>query len=99
MKQVRAAKFATGYMFMGEDGTPITILIGHDELTKACFASVVPCQGHSCAEQAFAHNMLSTGHQKVILQSDEEASIIDVKHKDGTHIPTEIVFEESPVGD
>ena len=37
--------------------------------------------------------------KKVILQSDQEPSIIDVKHKAGTHIPTEIVYEESPVGD
>ena len=38
-------------------------------------------------------------HQKVMLQSDQEPSNIDVKHKAGTHIPTEIVYEESPVGD
>ena len=43
--------------------------------------------------------MLCTDHQKVILQSDQEPSIIDVKHKGGTRIPTEIVYEESPVGD
>ena len=35
----------------------------------------------------------------MILQSDQEPSIIDVKHKAGTHIPIEIVYEESPVGD
>ena len=35
----------------------------------------------------------------MIVQSDQEPSIIDVKHKTGTHIPTEIVYEESPVGD
>ena len=34
----------------------------------------------------------------MILQSDQEPSIIDFKHK-ATHIPTEIVYEESPVGD
>ena len=34
-----------------------------------------------------------------MLQIDQEPSIIDVKHKAGTHIPTEIVYEESPVGD
>ena len=89
-------------MFMGEDGTPITILAGYDGLTKAFFANVVPCKStsHGYAERALAHNVLSTGHQKVILQSgDHEPSIIDVKHRAGTHIPTEIVCEESPVGD
>ena len=81
---------------MGEDGTPITIRGGYDGLTKAFFADVVPCKGtsHSYAERALAHNVLSTGHQKVILQSDQEPSI-----KAGTHIPTEIVSEERPFGE
>ena len=95
------SKFATDCMFMGEDGTPITILAGYDGLTKTFFAYVVLCKGtsHGYAQRALAHNVLSTGHQKVILQSDQEPSIIDFKHKAGTHIPTEIVYEESPVGD
>ena len=86
---------------MGEDGTPITVLVGYDGLTRAFFANVVPCNGtsHGHAETALAHNVLSTGHQKVILQSEQEPSIMDVKHKAGTHIPTEIVYAESPVGD
>ena len=95
------SKFATDCMFLGEDGTPITILAGHVGLTKAFFATVVPCKGssHGYADTALAHNVLSTGHQKVMLQSDQEPSIIDAKHKAGAHIPTEIVYEESPVGD
>ena len=81
-------------MFMGEDGTPV-ILSDNDGLTWASFADVVPCKGtsHGYAERALAHNVLSTGHQKVILQSDQEPSIIDVKHKAGTHNPTEIVYK------
>ena len=95
------SKFAADYMFMSEDGTAITILAGYDGLTKEFFANVVPCKStsHGYEEKALAHNVLSTGHQKVILQSDQEPNTIDVKHKAGTHIPTEIVYEESPVGD
>ena len=95
------SKFATDCMFMGEDGTPITIFAGYDGLTTALFANVAPCKGtsHGNAEGALAHNVLSTGHHKVILQSGQEPSIIDGRHKAGTHIPTEIVYEESPVGD
>ena len=95
-----ASKFATDNMFMDDDGTPITILPGYDGLTKAFLANAVPCKStsHGLAERALAHNMLSTGHQKVILQSDQEPSVIDVKHKARTHIPTKIVYE-SPVGD
>ena len=89
------SKFTTDCMFMGEDGRPITISARYDGLTKAFFADVVPCKGtsHGYAERALAHNVLSTGHQKVILQS------VDAKHKAGKRIPTEIVYEESPVGD
>ena len=48
------SKFATDYMFMGEDATPITLLAGYDGLTKAFFANVVLCKGtsHGYAERA-----------------------------------------------
>ena len=95
------SNFATDYMFMGEDGTPITIFAGYDVLTKAFLLTLYLAKGtsHGYAERALAHNVLSTGHQKVILQSDQEPSIIDVKHKASTHIPTEILYDENPVGD
>ena len=35
------SKFATDCMFMGEDGTPITISAGYDGFTKVFFANVV----------------------------------------------------------
>ena len=84
-------------MFVGEDGTPITILAGCDGLAKAFFANVVPRKGtsHAFTQEALAHNVLSTSHQKVILQSDQEPSIIDVKHKAGTHLSIEIMYGES----
>ena len=41
------SKFATDFLFMGEDGTPIIILAGCDGLTKAFFANIVPCKGTS----------------------------------------------------
>ena len=84
------------------DGTPITILAGYDGLTQAFFANIAFCKStsHGYAARALAHNVSSTDHSKVILQSDQEPSITDVKkHKVGTHIPTEILYEESPVGD
>ena len=103
MSRVVAAvsKFATDHMFMGEDGTPITTQAGYDGLTEAFFANVVPCKdtSHGYAERALAHNVLSTSHQRVILQCYQEPSSIDFKQKAGTHIPTKIVFEESPLGD
>ena len=63
--------------------------------------NVVPCKSTSdgYVGRALAHNLLPTGHQTVILQNDQEPSIIDANHKAGTHIQTEIVYEESPVGD
>ena len=72
---------------MGENGTPITISAGYDGVRKAPFAHVVPFTGtsHGYAESALAHNVLSTGHQKVTRQSDQEPCIMDVKHKPGTN--------------
>ena len=85
------SKFVTDYKFMGEDGTPITILAGYDGLTKTCLPNVVLCKGtcHGYAQRALAQNVLSTGHQNVILQSDQEPSIIDVKHKSGKKHPNQ----------
>ena len=55
---------------------------------------------HGFAERALAFDAFSNGHQKVILQSDQELSIIEVQHKAGALIPTELVHEERrPVGD
>ena len=94
------SKTPTDCMFMGDDGTPVTTHAGYDGWTKV-FAKVVLCKGTSdgYVERALAHNLLPTDHQKVILQSDHEPIIIDANHKAGTHIKTEIVYEESPVGD
>ena len=77
------------------------MLAGYDGLTNAILSNVVPCKGtsHGDAQRALAQNVLSTGHQNVILQSDQEPTIIDVLHKSGTHIPTKIVYEEGPDGD
>ena len=61
------SKFTTDYMFMGEDGTPITIPAIPDGLTKAFFANVVTCKGtsHGCAERALAHNVLFTSEERL----------------------------------
>ena len=45
------SQFATDSMFMGEDGTPITIWAGYDGLRKAFFANVVPCNDTSHAQK------------------------------------------------
>ena len=93
--------FHADNMFMRDDGTPIAILVGDDGLRKAIFANVVPCKStsHGHAERAFADNVLATRHHKELLQRDQEPSIIDVKHKAGTHLPIEIVYGKSHVGD
>ena len=66
-------------------GTPITVLAGYDGLTKAFFAKLVPCEktSHGLGEMALAHNVLSTGHQKVNLQSDQEPIMIDFHEQSG----------------
>ena len=60
------SKFATDNMFMGDDGTPITILAGYDGLTKAFFADVVPCRSTS-----HGYRRKSTRAQRVVHKSSE----------------------------
>ena len=75
-------------MFMCEDGTPTTILAGYDGTTTAFFANVVPCKGtsHGYAERALAVNVFFT-------------STMNARHQAGTHIPDELIYEESPIDD
>ena len=70
---------------LGEDGKPVTVPAGYDGLTKALFANVVLVKSttHGFAERALAHNVLSTSHQKMIQQSDQELSIIGANPKAG----------------
>ena len=41
----------------------------------------------------------STGHEKIVLQSDQDAAIVDVKRKAGKHTRTSTVYEEISFGD
>ena len=67
------SKFATDYIFIGDDRTSLTIVAGFDGLTKALFANVVPSKGtsHGYAERALAHNVLST---QVIRKSSSKST-------------------------
>ena len=55
------SKFATNYIVMGEDGTPITVPAGYDELTKTLFPNAVCCKDTSSlyAETTLATNVWS----------------------------------------
>ena len=55
------SKFATNFMFMGEEGTPITVPAGYDELTKTLFPNAVCCKDTSSlyAETTLATNVWS----------------------------------------
>ena len=73
----------------------------HDNVTKAVFANVVPSKGtsHAYAERALAANITLLGHRRVKIQSDQEPAILDVKNRARQHTMTELVPDESPVGD
>ena len=66
---------------------------------EAFFTNVVPCKGtsHGNAAQALAHKVLSAAITMRYYRCDTEPSIIEVKHKSGTYLTTEIVQEEVPV--
>ena len=97
------SKFATDYMFMCKDGVPITILVGSDRVTKACFAHVVPCKEHESRVRRKSTNSQRDVHQPS--ESDPAERPRTPHHRRQTrgqahtHIPNEIVSDESPVGD
>ena len=74
---------------------PSLSLVGHDGLREAFSANVVLGKGRSHGYTKKETPVL----RKVMLPSDQQPSIIDVKHKASTRITTEIVHEERPVGD
>ncbi len=84
-----------------ENLVPLTILVTHDNVTKAVFANYVPSKGtsHAYAERALAANITLLGHKRVKIQSDQEPAILDVKNKARQHALTELMPDESPEGD
>ena len=71
-------------------------------LTKAFLANVVLCKGtsHGLRRRSTRNQrVVSWSSERVIRQSDQEGRIIYVNHEAGTHIPIEIIYEESTVGD
>ena len=68
--------------------------------------SILACQRGSMQRHESWLRRKSARTQRIIHRSSQsdtavrqKPSNIDVKHKAGTHLPTEIVYEESPVGD
>ena len=90
---------AIGFLFLGDATSPLTILVTHDNVTKAVFANVVTSKGesHAYAERALAANITLLGHKRVRIQSDPEPAILDVKNKARQHTLTEHVADESLV--
>ena len=62
-------KLAIDYLFIGDATSPLTILVTHDNVTKAVFANVVPSRGTSdaYAERALAANITLLGHKRVMI--------------------------------
>ncbi len=94
-------KLAIDYLFSGDPTSPLTILVTHDNVTKAVFANDVPGRGtsHAYAEKALATNITLLGHEGVKIQSDQEPAIPDVKNKARQHTKTDAAPDESLEGD
>ncbi len=86
---------------MGDSTSPLTILVTHDNVTKAVFANVVSSKGtsHAYAKRALAANITLLGHKRVKIQSDQEPAILDVKNQARQRTMTDLVLDERPVGD
>ena len=86
---------------MGEAGTPVTISAGYEGLTKASQSDRCTLQRHeswlrrksTCAQRAVHRSPRSDTAERSRTEHHRRQT------QAGTHIPTEIVYEESPVGD
>ena len=81
------------------------ILVGRDiadetEGTGMIFARVVPRKGvHPYAVKCLASDIARLGHQRLVLKSDDEPSIVALKEAARCERPERIVMEESSVHD
>eukprot|EP00971_Amphidinium_carterae_P113067 2239647-Amphidinium_carterae.1 len=87
------------------DESPSPILIARCSVTGLTFAELLPCKGtgHPWCVQSLVNMALVLGQDKLILKSDAEAAIVDLKTRAAavlraTHQMT-IIPEESPVGE
>jgi hypothetical protein len=83
-----------------EDKDTMPILVAKDDKLKMIFASVVPKKGKNAfAVKKLAEFVDGLGHQKVILKSDNEESVLALKSAVKAEVICDVVMEESPVGD
>ena len=83
----------------GEDrGMPILVM--KDRKTKAIAAHVCPKKGvMQYTARAAAKQLQLLGHDKVIIKTDNEAAILDLKRAIMAEKPVTLVPEESPVAE
>ena len=102
------AVYAIDYAYLSSDADEqraSPILIGRDSITKWTDADVLPSKGtsHEHSIRTLVNNVRNTGHIKVIIKSDNEPAIVDLKHQAARRLQADhgisVTFEESPVSD
>ena len=87
------------YAFMGQDDEETTpLLIMKDSKYKTIWATTILQKGaESFAVKSLVNAVRESGHRKVIMKSDDEASIIALKNAArGELADVEIIMKESP---
>ena len=93
---------AIDYFFMGQDdGKCMPNLAVVCSITRMCFSIPVLKKGADEHTVRMLQNALyKLGHHRVVFKSDQEPSIVALKHRVAKETPDrEFVMEESPVGD
>ena len=102
---------AIDYMFMltdkkesigegGEEEKGMPTLVIKDSQSKMMFARVVPEKGvYPYAVVRLAADIRSLGYRKLIIKSDNEASIKALKEAARNELEAEVIMEEAAVGD
>ena len=100
--------YAIDYAYLSSDADEqraSPILVGRDSITKWTDADVLPSKGtsHEHSIRTLVNNVRNTGHIKVIIKSDNEPAIVDLKHQAARRLQADhgisVTFKESPVSD
>ena len=87
-----------GYMESKNQEKGMPMLVMKDRKTKAIYANIVPEKGlNPYAVKRASKDLQLLGHDKIILKTDNEASIMALKRAIMTEKPVTIVPEEAPV--
>jgi len=100
MDDETATVIAVDYGFMGDEEIGAHIMITKDSNTGWKSAAVVPNKGvNDYAVKRLVEDIRTLGKERVVLKSDQEPAILELKKAAKAEYDGELITRESPVGD